>query len=264
MPIKLNLLAEQIEERERRRRDPVKRAGIVAGVVVGIFILWVGSIQWTIMSRGGEISDLEAGWKKIESDHKKALILDNDIEKENNKNLALLRFARERFLWATTLDELQFCLVDNVKVTQVTGTQKFTVEKQKDNKLDKKTGLLEKAGSPGKSTENTVFTIQAYDFGNGGDEWNYFSFKSTVESRFKDRFFSLAEVDENGVPGKVTMQELSSPLIDPITSVRYRNLEIDCEFPHVTREDEIFSEELIRLQREKYQAEKAAKEEGAQ
>lgn len=264
MPIKLNLLAEQIEERERRRRDPVKRAGIIAGVVVGLFVLWVGSIQWTIMSRGSEIADLEAGWKKIESDHKKALILESDIEKVNNKNRALLQFARERFLWAPTLDELQFCLVDNVKVTQVTGTQKFLLEKQKDNKLDKKTGLLEKAGSPGRSTENTVFTIQAYDFGNGGDEWNYFSFKSTVESRFKDRFFNLAETDENAVPGKVTMQELSSPLIDPITSVRYRNLEIDCDFPHITREDEIFSEELIRLQREKYEADKAAREEEAQ
>ncbi len=264
MPIKLNLLAEQIEERERRRRDPVKRAGIIAGAIVAIFVLWVGSIQWTIMGRSSEIADLESTWKKLDSDYKKALALESDIQKVKNKNRALIQFARERFLWAPTLDELQFCMVNNVQVTQVTGSQKFTLEKQKDNKIDKKTGLLEKAGSPGRSTESTIFTIQAYDYGDGGDDWNYFAFKSTLESRFKDRFFGQSEEDEEVVPGKVTLQEVSSPLVDPITSVRYRNLEIDCEFPLVTREDEIFNEELIRLSREKYEADKAAKEEGAQ
>lgn len=260
MPIKINLLAEQIEERERRRRDPVKRAMYVAGSIVALFLLFVGSLQWTIMGRGGEINDLEATFKKLESDYKKALALEKDIQVYKNKNQALITYGRERFLWATVLDELQYAMVDNLKVIQVTGSQKFLIEKQKDNKLDKE-GILEKAGSPARSTERTVFNIQALDYGNGGDDWNHFEFKSLVESRFSDRFFGTSEKSDNEVLGKVTMQNLSSPLIDPITGVRFRNLEIDCEFPQIIREDEIFNEELIKLSRKKFEAQKAAKKE---
>lgn len=264
MPIKINLLAEQIEERERRRRDPVKRALYVAGSIVALFVLFVGSLQWTIMSRSGEISDLEASFQKLESDYKKALTLENDIQVNKNKNQALITYGRERFLWAPVLDELQFTMVGNLKVIQVTGSQKFLIEKQKDNRLDKE-GILEKAGSPGRSTEKSVFTIQALDYGNGGDDWNHFEFKSLVESRFKARFFQTPEEEnEKAFLGKVTMQNLSSPLIDPITGVRFRNLEIDCEFPQITREDEIFNEELIQLSRKRFEAQKAAKREAGE
>ena len=127
-----------------------------------------------------------------------------------------------------------------------------------------KEGILEKAGSPARSTEKTVFTIQALDYGNGGDDWNHFEFKSLVESRFSERFFGTSEKKDNAVLGKVTMLNLSSPLIDPITGVRFRNLEIDCEFPQITREDEIFNEELIKLGRQKFEAQKAAKREAGE
>lgn len=186
--------------------------------------------------------------------------MEKDIQVYKNKNQALITYGRERFLWATVLDELQYAMVDNLKVIQVTGSQKFLIEKQKDNKLDKE-GILEKAGSPARSTERTVFNIQALDYGNGGDDWNHFEFKSLVESRFSDRFFGTSEKSDNEVLGKVTMQNLSSPLIDPITGVRFRNLEIDCEFPQIIREDEIFNEELIKLSRKKFEAQKAAKKE---
>jgi hypothetical protein len=85
-----------------------------------------------------------------------------------------------------------------------------------------------------------------------------------VESRFSERFFGTSEKKDNAVLGKVTMLNLSSPLIDPITGVRFRNLEIDCEFPQITREDEIFNEELIKLSRQKFEAQKAAKKEAGE
>ena len=48
MPIRINLLAEQLAEEDARRRDPVKRTAWVAGVVVALMGIWSLYLQGRI------------------------------------------------------------------------------------------------------------------------------------------------------------------------------------------------------------------------
>ena len=72
MPIRINLLAEQLAAEEARRRDPVKRAFWAGGALVAVVIVWIISLQLRLVSAKAELSRYESKLAALEENSKEA------------------------------------------------------------------------------------------------------------------------------------------------------------------------------------------------
>ena len=105
MPIRINLLAEQQAAEDLRRRDPVKRALWVAGLIVGVMVVWSGRLQIKLMAATREINRYESEWKKLEPNYKKVTANFDKAADAEMKWAALHALATNRF--AQQLAQLQ-------------------------------------------------------------------------------------------------------------------------------------------------------------
>jgi hypothetical protein len=129
MPIRINLLAEQQAEEEARRRDPVKRAGWVAGVLIALMLLWCAQLQFRLGGLRSDLADHEGRWKRMGPEF---LQISNDFQESGmirKKLNSLQKYATNRFLWANALDALQQTADDQVRVATLTGTSVLTEQK---------------------------------------------------------------------------------------------------------------------------------------
>src|SRR5213594_1600513 len=107
MPIRLNLLAEEQDAEEMRRRDPVKRSIWVASVLLALVLCWSGWLQLKVCRAEREARLYEDQWLKLEKDYNRVMQdLKNTAELER-KMAALHPLATERFLWGNPLQVLQ-------------------------------------------------------------------------------------------------------------------------------------------------------------
>ena len=60
MPIRINLLAEQLEAEEARRRDPIKRALWMGGSFFVTLVLFSASLQYRLSSARNELATVQA------------------------------------------------------------------------------------------------------------------------------------------------------------------------------------------------------------
>jgi len=163
MPIRLNLLAEQQAAEDLRRRDPVKRAIWVAGLIVGVMVIWSGRLQIKLMGAMSEVNRYESEWKKLESDFKKVSANMEAVAEAERKWAALQALATNRFLWAAPLNALQYVIakVDDVQVLRLNTEQTYAITegvKPSTNSL----GAVSR-GRPPTSRERIVLTIDAKD-----------------------------------------------------------------------------------------------------
>ncbi len=127
MPIRLNLLAEQFEAEEQRRRDPAKRALWAAGLVVGLLVLWAAYVQLRVLSARGDVAEVEAKFRQIEARYGQVRTNQDRLVRITQRIDALRRLGANRFLWATPLNALQFATVPNVHLVRLRTEQTFTV-----------------------------------------------------------------------------------------------------------------------------------------
>jgi hypothetical protein len=126
MPVRINLLAEQQEAEEARRRDPVKRGIWMGASVVGLTILFSVSLQFrlnsarsTLLSNQARLEGLASGAKAVRADWQRIA----EIEKRSEN---LLRYATNRFYWAPALDALQRLKVDSVRIVSIDSEQSYS------------------------------------------------------------------------------------------------------------------------------------------
>jgi hypothetical protein len=123
MPIRINLLAEQKEAEELRRRDPVKRAFWGAGVLVALVLLWSLNLQFKVVQAKGELQGEEARWSHLEPQFLSVSNNWNELRSIENRLESLTRYVTNRFLWTEALNALQFAAVDNVRIVRLEGSQ---------------------------------------------------------------------------------------------------------------------------------------------
>jgi hypothetical protein len=131
MPIKINLLADQIAAEELRRKDPVKRAILVSVLLVGLVLFYSLMLQLKVAVARSEMGTFENRLNAVEETSKQVKadrMLANDIER---KSEALDRYASNRFLWGSTLDALQRTLVPNIRLTAIQADQRYTLVESK-------------------------------------------------------------------------------------------------------------------------------------
>lgn len=174
MPIRLNLLAEEQYLVEMRRRDPVKRAAWLGGFLVALMLGWWGWLMFSKSQATAAMARHEANFKAIEA---KAKAVGDQIKRggEIEKNIHQLnRMGTNRVLWASCLNALQECAMDQVVITRVRADQAYTLTPAVVNKAEPR------KSKPATATERVVLVIAARDYGRPADE-NSIKFKEKIQ-----------------------------------------------------------------------------------
>ncbi len=166
MPIRINLLAEQLATEDLRKRDPVKRAYWIAGVLVGAVLLWTGLLQVQLSRADNELNAQNAKWKALEPKFKQVFKEFNQTAAIETRLDALDRLSTNRFLWGNPLNALQLTVVDGIEVMKLTGRQSFEFVEPipaKTNTISGSTNVSIDARKPGSSRQTVRITIQGRD-----------------------------------------------------------------------------------------------------
>ncbi|PYK97430.1 MAG: hypothetical protein DME19_16335 [Verrucomicrobia bacterium] len=225
MPIRINLLAEQQAAEDLRRRDPVKRALWVAGLIVGVMVVWSGRLQIKLMAATSEINRYESEWKKLEPDYKKVTANFDKAADAELKWAALHALATNRFLWARPLNALQYVIakVDDLQVLRLNTEQSYAITegtKPTTNSFGNVT-----RGKPATSRERVMFTIDAKD----------------SSKRPGDQVFKLQGAISDYAEFKTNLQTTELKIISPeqadpnSPTKRFVTFTLECRYTEKTR-----------------------------
>lgn len=226
MPIRINLLAEAQAAEEARRRDPVKRVTLLAGLLIVAMILW-GAWEFTrTLAVKSEFNRQEKAWKAVETNYSAIAAkekLSNEIEQ---KLKSLNRLSTNRFLWGSALSALQQGIIDPVQVTRFTGNHNYVVT---DATPAKKDGNRTIPGKPARSTEKITIIIEARDYGNVADQ-NFLKFKDAI---FNVPYFKNSLLTSDAIQ----LKNLGQPVVDPNDNRSYTPFVLELAFPPKERDE---------------------------
>lgn len=226
MPIRINLLAEAQAAEEARRKDPVKRVGIIGALLVLAVIVYSALLQFRVMNAGSTSAGIEGRWRSIEKDYQ---AITRDVAKAielQQKLKALDRLSTNRFLWGTVLDSLQQTTVDGVQLVRLRADQVYT---QTDAVPPKPTATPPQAGKPASSVEKISLILEARDYGNPNEQ-NYNRFKAAIQNfPFFRQYFTKQD--------SVKLTSLSPPAEDPVKGGNFVQFTLECQFPEVVRNE---------------------------
>jgi len=231
MPIRINLLAEQQAADELRRRDPVKRATWVGGLIVGVMAVWSGYLQVKLMAATSEATRYESEWKKLETAYKKVSANMEAAAEAERRWTALQTLATNRFLWANPLNALQFVMttVEDVQITALKTSQSYAITEAVKPSTNSTTGVVSR-GKPGTSKEKVTFNLEGRDTSKEAKD---------PAKRSTDGVFKLQDAINNNPYFKTNLVKAqlitrSPDQIGP-NNQRFSTFTLGCEFPENTR-----------------------------
>jgi hypothetical protein len=162
MPIRINLLAEAQAAEESRRKDPVKRAALVAVCLVFLIALWSSALQFKIMRVKSELTSIDSKWRSIQKDYQEAVECQRKAIEADQKLSALQQLTTNRFLWGTVLNAFQQTLngLDDVQVVHLKTEQLFTQNEETKARTNDSRVI---PGRPASATERVTLKIDAMD-----------------------------------------------------------------------------------------------------
>jgi len=224
MPIRINLLAEAQAAEEQRRRDPVKRATLAAGVLITGVAIWSGWLQYKLIRAKQNFGGLQAKWKLIEKDYQAAVEVKRQSLDAAEKLAALQQMTTNRFLWGNALNALQqsFNGVEHVQVTRLKTEQSYTTPGE-----DKGKARDPKAPKPGGTIEKVAMTIEAID--NGPQPGSQVTkFKDTLAT---GPWFQSHLQKTNAV----LLNSMSAPQVSPAGRGSFVTFTLNCQFQEKVR-----------------------------
>lgn len=226
MPIRINLLAEAQAEEELRRKDPVKRATMVAAFVVAAVVFWASTLQFRIMAAKRGLHNLEARWQSIEKPYQQAVEHQRRGIEAEQRLAALQNYTTNRFLWGTALNALQQTLngIEEVHLVRLRGEQAYVVSEETPARTN---GTVVIPGKAATSTEKITVSIDGVDASSQpGSQVN--RFKQTIASvpYFQERLQKT-----NGV----LLTSLSAPSSGPLARTPYVTFTLQCYYPEKVR-----------------------------
>lgn len=225
MPIRLNLLAESLAAEELRRRDPVKRALWLAGLLIALMLIWSLSLQAKAMLVKGGLTRVEAQMSSHTNDYRAVLDNQKKFGEVSQKLLALQKLSTNRFLNGNVLNALQQTTVEDVELIRLRIEQSYAlIEEVKPRTNDSRVI----PGKPATITEKIVVVLEGNDgsLNAGADQVNKFK-----EAVAKHPYFQ----EKLGRTNEVTLRNLSAPTISPESSRAMVLFTLECRFPEVTR-----------------------------
>lgn len=230
MPIRINLLAEAKAEEEARRKDPVKRAFLVAVLLVVVALFWSSTLQFKIIIAKSEYNGLEAKWKSIKPEYDEVVAGQRAYLDTQEKLEALQRYTTNRFLWGTALNALPAVLanVKDVRLIRLKTEQVYTVTEEA---KPAGTPIPKGPAAPPKevsATESIRITLDAVDSGPQPGATNVNNFREAIAAV---PFFQEHLKKTNGVQ----LTSLSAPTSSGDGSKPVVNFTVQCFFPEKVR-----------------------------
>lgn len=225
--IPLNFLAAELEEREKKRRDPVMIGARLLTILMVLMLGWAAVSKATTALLGAELRWLQLQLDGYQKRDLSARRLSDEIGIENHTIADLHAQMTNRFLWTGPLNALREVGVDGIQVTKLKledvlqyspGTPKTT------NKQGQVT-----RGNPAKSTNLLTMTLVARDYSNPPAAEQF------VQALEKHPYFrSLLKW-----PGGVRLKERLPARVDPFDPNRtFIPFVIECQFKERDAKDE--------------------------
>lgn len=225
MPIRLNLLAEAQAAEQERRRDPVKRAGWVAALIVVLMLVWSSSLQLRAILVRSEVSRLEGEISSHNNEYKSILDDENKAAEMKHKLDELRLLSANRLLNGTLLNALQQTTADNVQLLRLRVDQSYA--RFEGTKARTNSSHVVIPAKPPKSTEKILLTLEGVDSSpNPGDQVSKFKAGLAANPYFKE-----ALLPTNGI----SLKSLAPPQISPLTGKPSVVFTLDCRYPEKTR-----------------------------
>jgi hypothetical protein len=127
MPIRINLLADDFNREEVKRKDPVKRAIWIGGFAVFLVLLWALTLFLELFATKMEMSNQRDKWNAMEQKVKRVEDNQRRVVELNKRLSALSQFATNRFLWANVLNALQQTYVENIHLVRLKSEQQYAL-----------------------------------------------------------------------------------------------------------------------------------------
>ena len=149
----IDLLAEQKEIEDIRRRDPVRRGARVSAILIFCLLLWAAYLHLKVMQTDAELIKYRPELNTLQSVAGEITVISKSTIETESRLSALQDHSTNRFLWAPVLNALQRAAREDVQVVRLS--------------LDRNLVLLEAAQSPTKkpaTVERITLSIQAKNF----------------------------------------------------------------------------------------------------
>jgi hypothetical protein len=161
MPIRINFLAEHQAAEEAKRRDPAKRAQLVAVCLVLLLVLWAVGLQVRLMSANSAVSEVAARYKQIQAQYQLVRTNYSLATDAIGKLAALQQLTTNRFLWAPPLNALQYVAVEDVQLSALRGRHSYSLT-EATPAVTNSTGTIR--SKPASAREKVVLSIEARDY----------------------------------------------------------------------------------------------------
>jgi hypothetical protein len=211
MPIRINLLAEALAAEELRRRDPAKRAGVIAVLLVCAVLVWSASLQMKLVADNVKLGHLQSSLNGRTNEYAQVMADQAKLAEVNDKLENLHRLTTNRFLQANLLNALQRTSVEGITFSHLRLDQGFAVVP---------TGK----GHKGSSVEKDILTIEAKDnSANPGSE----TITAFKECLTRQAYFQHEHMTTNDI----LLKNLSMPQADADTGKPFVMFSFECRFP---------------------------------
>jgi hypothetical protein len=172
MPIRINLLAEQLAEEDLRRRDPVKRAIMIGSLLVSVSLVWFSSIWMETLIENSKLNTITGEMQARTNDFTQVLANQKKITDSQKRIDSLQKLTMTRFLQGNLMESFQKISVPNVQLTRIRFDQSYVVT-QASPPVTNNFGVV--PGKPGISTERCTLTVDAKDLSaNAGEQLDHF------------------------------------------------------------------------------------------
>lgn len=210
--MRINLLAEEQETAEMRRRDPVKRGAWAAAALVLLVLLWDGYLRLKLMMARSEFKRTTVELQLVEKNSNEVSVNAQKTGEIERTLSGLTHLATNRFLWAPPLNALQNTIVDKIQVVRLKTSQGVVTQ----------SGPKPAPGTRiGDRVERISMTLQGRDFGEP-PAMNTFIETIAAEPFFKD---TLRKTDPIRLKDRLPTQVTQT---DPPRS--YIPFTIECEY----------------------------------
>ena len=217
--VPLNLIAEDIEARERRRRDPVRHVAIAACLILALLLGWAGKLRTGIWNVERELQRDAAERVQWERMRREISLAKGRLAEANQTLAALQTHYTNRFVFGSALDALQGAAMDDIQLTRLILQQSVANTEGRKAVTEKNKTIPRK---PGHSTEKVSLTLQAKNFA-GPEEREKFIEKIASIPYFKQHLRKEEPV---------VLRNHMARQIDPLDPSKTFNLfTIECMYP---------------------------------
>ena len=159
--VPLNLIAEDIEARERRRRDPVRHIAFAASFIILALIVWAVNIRVRLWGVERELKRDQASRMEWERMRREITLAKGYLAEANRTFENLQVHYTNRFVFASALNALQLAAMDDIQLTSLT-LQHAVVNVEGKKAITEKNRTVPR--KPGTSTEKVSLLLQAKNF----------------------------------------------------------------------------------------------------